>query len=467
MGIRTFLLRGLTKRRKSEDTIKVKNVKYKEDNIVSAVYDNVNSINNPFIEAMPGLMSRNEFKKRIGSYPPIPYNLTEMSKEERREKVSLLNECFIPMDYMYEVYDFLYRGICLNYKTKNTVDYVRKISTLYYDRLCEKKLETYVTQSFSGALLGVPGIGKTSTIRRSLSLLPQVILHENYNNEMFYCKQITYLVVECPHDCSVKTLAYSIINEIDKATGSDYLSRMFNPKGVSTSSLAIKVKIICLNNHVGIIVIDEIQNVIQTAFKNKQVRPLIKFLVELTNEACVSLCFSGTLEADDLFKKEEHLMRRTEGYRLLPLKQDRTYYEFLRLLWQYQMTQKKIEFDEKLANKIYCYSKGIPAYIVKIFQEAQIQAILNGKEIINESMIKMAISKNNLITYNFYGDGISISDFCSIDDTKAEEDDRKRRGRPIVQRDTCDLIMLLKSVSNSTQFISLLKNNNLLDFQEE
>ncbi len=440
--------------------------KYGKSDTVDAVYENSEFTNkNPFIEAMPKLMGKIEFEKKIESYPPLPYNLLEMSREKRREQVLLINELFVPMNYMYEVYDFLYRGICLNYKTKNTTDYVKKINILYHSRSAEKEVgEFYTTQSFSGAILGVPGIGKTSTIRRSLSLIPQVISHEQYAGELFYCKQIVYLVVECPHDCSVKTLAYSIIAEIDKATGSDYLNRLFSPDGISSSSLAIKVKIICLNNHVGIIVIDEIQNAIRTARKNRQERPLIKFLVELTNEGCVSLCFTGTLDADDLFGREEHLMRRTEGYRLLPLKRNRTFYDFLEKIWPYQMTIKKAEFNERMVNCIYDYSKGIPSYVIKIFQETQIQAILSGEEIISESMIKYVANKSHITPCEFYQEGTSISDFFSLDSAETKELYKSRVGRPITSRDQDDLIVILNSTSNVNQFIEKLKEEKLIEF---
>lgn len=438
--------------------------KYGNNNIVEAIYsDSDFSEKNPLIEAMPHLLNKDSYKKSVMSFPTLPYNIESMTMEKRREQVTLLSEVFFPMDYMYEIYDFLYRGIKLNYMTKNSIDYVRKINNLHYGHMSKNSIdECYCTQSFSGVILGVPGIGKTSTIRRSLSLIPQVISHEKYNNNPFYCKQITYLIVECPHDCSVRTLGYSIISAIDTITGADYLSQIIKKNKLSASTLAIKVKIICLNHHVGMIVIDEIQNAIQTASANRQIRPLIKFLVELTNEACISLCFSGTLDADNLFNREDHLIRRTGGYRLLPLKRDKTFYDFLKAIWQYQMTSIKTELNEKLANEIYGYSKGIPAYIIKIFQEAQIQAILYGKEMITESVIKSAVDRFHIAAYDSYGNGTSISDFCCIDIDTKNITLENRRGRPVTQRDSCDLIMLFKSASDSNQLITMLKEKGLL-----
>ena len=73
------------------------------------------------------------------------------------------------------------------------------------------------------------------------------------------------------------------------------------------SATTTKLKIICMNIHIGLIVIDEIQNAIQTAVKNRQLKPLVKFLGgTLTNETSTGICFCGTMEAEDLFMSQEH-----------------------------------------------------------------------------------------------------------------------------------------------------------------
>ena len=113
---------------------------------------------------------------------------------------------------------------------------------------------------------------------------------------------------------------------------------------MATSATTTRLKIICLNHHIGLIVIDEIQNAIQTAAKNRQITPLIKFLVELTNETTTGICFCGTLEAEAVFEGtgtfEKTVQQR--GYRLLPLKFDMvTDRKFITELWEHQVVLKK------------------------------------------------------------------------------------------------------------------------------
>lgn len=387
-------------------------MKYKDNhtNTVAAEYGKEQG--NPFLEALPELMGKAEFVERMRSEIYFPCDIRDRQPQERRNYLTGLTTWFQPMDYMYNLYDMLYRAMSATYQTKTIVESVKQLNEIYMDfRTGKERSLNYSTQAYSGAVLGVPGIGKTSTIQRCLNTMPQVIIHTKYKEEQFYTKQINYLVVECPSDCSVKTLAFSILSAIDKAIGSDYFTQA-TKQTIAASAITTKLKIICMNHHIGLIVIDEIQNAVLTATKNKQIKPLIKFLVELTNETSTGICFCGTLEAEDLFLKQEHLKRRTRGLRLLPMKYDVTYRKFITSLWEYQATLQKAELTEKLMKQIYDLSAGIPAYIVKIFQEAQAQAILSGKEKITYESIKQAVSYLGIDVPKVYSrGGTSISDF--------------------------------------------------------
>ena len=105
---------------------------------------------------------------------------------------------------------------------------------------------------------------------------------------------------------------------LDKAIGSHYLDSTQGLRSASASAIATQTKILLANNHVGLLVIDEIQNAVMTARKNRQEKPLLRFLVELTNETLTSIYFVGTPIAEELFVSQEHLKRRTRGIRLAP-----------------------------------------------------------------------------------------------------------------------------------------------------
>lgn len=220
-------------------------------------------------------------------------------------------------------------------------------------------------------------------------------------------------MVECPSDCSVKTLGLNIAVAIDKAIGSSYAKQLTSLRSAAASAIATQIKVLCLTHHVGLILIDEIQNAVTTAQKNKQIKPLIKFLVELTNDTCTSAFFVGTPIAEELFTSQEHLKRRTRGIRLLPFKPDGSYRAFLQAIWPYQLTPTTAPLTEQLANKLYNASGGIPAYIIKIFQETQAQALLQGESCITPKTMQRAIDIPAIKVPRTFAGGTRISDFVS------------------------------------------------------
>jgi len=266
------------------------------EQVVQAVYDN-GPANNSLLAAMPGMLSKGEFMTAVRSLPPLPYTLPQMSPDERRQSLPILSTVFVPFDYMYVIYDQIYRAICTTYTTRTVIEGIRQTNLLFQNG----EGTNYATQADTGSILGVPGIGKTSTIQRCLNLIPQTIEHTENQGQPFYCKQVTYLRIECPSDCSTKTLSFNLLAALDQAVGSNYLERLTLMRSISVSAIATQVKIRCATHHVGLIVIDEIQNAVLTARKNRQVKPLIKFMVEMTNDTGTAVYFVGTTDAEDLF----------------------------------------------------------------------------------------------------------------------------------------------------------------------
>lgn len=444
--------------------------------VVDAQYGHMGG--NPFMEAMPDLLPREEYLTCMESHPKLPPDLPVMTIEQRRQLLPIISTAFYPMDYMYAIYDQLYRAIVTTYTTRTAMESITQINALFAGKQCEI---TYATQAASGSILGVPGVGKTSTIKRSLALMPQVIAHTEYKGQPFYCKQVLYLHIECPSDCSVKTLAYNILQALDVAIGSDYFQRLTAMKTAAASAIAMQVKILCITHHVGLLVVDEIQNAVLTARKNGQVKPLIKFLVELTNDTCTGIIFAGTPFAEELFLSEEHLKRRTRGVRLLPLRPDGVYFGLLKALWPLQMTPKQAPLSDGMRKKLFDLSGGIPAYISKIFMEAQAQALLSGEPCITEKIMQRAVDILAIKIPKTYSGGTYLSDFTyesereppaeewkiSPEETQpAKEVPRlyaEKRGRKAADRDPEDLLVAFRE---GRDMVAFLRQNGMLEDRE-
>lgn len=427
---------------------------------VEAVYDNEGT-RNPLIEALPGDMDVGSFYRQIRCCPPPPLAGQHMTLGERKQGLTVLPTVFVPLDYMYYVYDSLCRMLRSSYYTLTSRESVKRVNELF---VSDGAAGGYGTQAQSGALLGTPGLGKTSTLKRCLMLIPQVIAHEKYLDKPFYCKQVLWLFVECPSDASQKTMAYNIVHALDRAVGSNHLDYLMRTHSNAASAVATYIKVLCLTYHVGLLVIDEIQNVVATAQRTNRIKPLIRFLTELTNDSCTAIYFTGTALAETVFQSEEYLRRRTRGSRLLPFKPDSAYRGFLQELWPYQYTPEQAVLTDKLANQIYDYSGGIPAYISKLLEEAQAQALMQGAVKIDGKLIAAAADYLTIQPPKELGVGTFISDFkppvegcegpvmaCESDSGLGEGNHPARRlyavqrGRKAAERDEKDLLAALKA----------------------
>ena len=171
--------------------------------------------------------------------------------------------------------------------------------------------------------------------------------------------------------------------------------------------------------------------------------------------------------AETVFQSEEYLRRRTRGPRLLPFKPDGAYRAFLQALWPYQYTPEQAVLTDRLANQIYDYSGGIPAYISKLLEEAQAQALMRGVSRIDRKMIAAAADYLAIQPPKELGTGTFLSDFQAAsegpteppeghsapqetEDTPEDAGPVKRlyavpRGRKAAERDERDLLVAFKA----------------------
>ena len=91
-----------------------------------------------------------------------------------------------------------------------------------YSLMHGKALAASVGGGNSFSVIGVSGLGKSTALQRVLSLFPQVIEHTSYHGQNFYCHQIPYLVVQTPHDASIKALILDIYLQIDSLVETSY-----------------------------------------------------------------------------------------------------------------------------------------------------------------------------------------------------------------------------------------------------
>lgn len=186
------------------------------DYIANPLYDN-----NPFIEALPPMLSGKDLIRALAVIPPYSDSDRDRSTGERLQLLSSLYEFYQPLSMTIDLYCEIYTAMqhCYGqYSVQSEAAAFQKGYSLMHGNA----LAASIGGGNSFSVVGVSGLGKSTALQRVLSLYPQVIEHTEYHGQKFYCHQIPYLVVQTPHDASIKALILDIYLQIDSLIGTCY-----------------------------------------------------------------------------------------------------------------------------------------------------------------------------------------------------------------------------------------------------
>lgn len=200
--------------------------------------------------------------------------------------------------------------------------------------------------------------------------------------------QISHLLIQTPFDGSVKTIIYDFMYQVDLIMGTNYFKRYSNSR-LSTSQLMPIIAQIARSTHLGMLIIDEIQNL--KSVKSKNSSQVLNFFTTLINLLNIPIVMVGTPRAMDIFQSQFRQARRntnTGNIMWDRLKRDDIWDLFLRGLWQYQWTREESAFNEEFSTVLYDASQGIIDICVKLFMMCQLRSITSGEETITIPLIK-------------------------------------------------------------------------------
>lgn len=401
--------------------------------------------NNPFIEAMPSFLLPDVLIKELYYIPKLPENVSDLDAAERLACTNKIYEAFVPLDFSVQLYNLIYQGILSSYSKKNTVDIIRQ--TLSFRNSITKgeipETNAFMSQAISYSVLGIPGVGKTSTITRILNLFPQVIRHTEYKGQSFYCHQITYICIQCPADCSIKAACIQVIDEINRLLFAGAPESCYKKDNITTDALVAIIAQLCLTHHIGALVIDEIQNVVG-ARKGSQKGQLINFFVQLTNETGICVIFVGTPEISKIFDSGKHIFRRTRGPRLTVITDMTAFHTLASELWKLQVTQRRLPYSDETGVLLYRITEGVPALLSELLVLSQQEAILSGEECLSSRIIKRTAQANNFndrAAAMLSGNLDIVKELTDLGEAPAMPDVVLKRGRPKKERADTDLIV--------------------------
>ena len=354
---------------------------------------------NPLIEALPNLLSDRESIEKLTFYPRFNKSERLMDSHYRIYMVDRLFQVFQPLPMSIELERMISRVIRQGYLSRNPFgsglaqgfyrDYHENTSNLISNK-------DFYSTSLGFALIGISGLGKTSSLNRVLTLYPQIIVHSEYQEIPFSMYQIVYLKLECPFDGSIKGLLYEFFSEIDRLIGTNYYEKVVRAKATVDAMMTVMNQVV-RNCALGLLVIDEIQHL--SMAKSGGSEKMLNFFVNLVNNVKVPVILVGTPKAIKVLQGDFRQARRGSGLGgdmvCDRIQKDEIWDLLVDSIWRYQWTRKETPLTPEISNVLYEETQGIPDLLKKVYAITQAYAISSGKEEITPQIIKK-VAKENL-----------------------------------------------------------------------
>lgn len=237
-------------------------------------------------------------------------------------------------------------------------------------------------------IIGISGMGKTTAVERLLLMYPQVIKHSSYKSNHFTRTQIVWLKIDSPYDGSLSTLCKSFFKAIDDILGTKYLNK-FGYTSKITSTMMLSMTQLASMYGIGVLVIDEIQQLLNT--KNN-IDEMMNFFVTLSNTVGIPTILIGTPKADQIFKGNFRQARRATSDGCIMW--DRMKFKsmdwelLINRLWEMQCLKEYTPLTDKLNEAFFDETQGIVSVLINLFILVQEKALLNEDEKITVDLIR-------------------------------------------------------------------------------
>ncbi len=332
---------------------------------------------------IPPMLSGGALIAALENHPPYDPKIKSAPAPERLMSLGALYDVYYPFPSSGEVYTKLYLSLIRSLNKKTSLQATAQYSQNHLAGRGQQ-YRGLVGGADSFTVIGRSGIGKSTTISRCITLLGgDTVIQE----EEPYRKLLPVLVVQCPWDSSIKGLFLSILRSIDDALDTRYYQDAVRSHA-TTDLLIGLVSNACLS-HTGLLIVDEIQNVVNS----KNGKNLVGSLTQLINNSGVSIGMIGTPECLPFFEQDYKLSRRSLGLQLDALALNEDFFGFCRTLFRYVYVSGAMELTDSIVHWLYEHSGGITSNVVSLVHDAQEIAILDGSENVTIETLNTAYKK--------------------------------------------------------------------------
>jgi len=342
---------------------------------------------NALIGALPRMLSGDELMRALKVMPEYDPGVCDRDEAMRLMKLSDLYDIYLPSAMSVEVYSKLYLALIRSLQKKGSRLAVRQYAE-NYRAVKQRDYSGILGGSDSFTIIGTSGIGKSSAISKAIRLISENRIIEL---EQPHTKIVPCVVVQCPFDSSVKGLLLEILRQVDEELDTRYYDNAVRARA-TTDMLIGSVSQVALN-HIGLLVVDEIQHVVNS----KNGKALVGSLIQLINCSGISICMVGTPDSCQFFEQAMQLARRSLGLHYSELPYDRYFREFCEVLFGYQYVRNRTEITEAVIEWLYEHSAGVVSIVVSLIHDAQEIAILNGRETLDIVALNEAYQRMQMI----------------------------------------------------------------------
>ena len=312
--------------------------------------------------------------------PEYDSNICNQNAATRLMALSDLYKIYISSEMSVEIYNKLYLALLRSLKKKYTKIAIRQQKE-NHKAIHEQEYNSIIGGSDSFTIIGTSGIGKSSAISRAIALITENRIIEITDP---YTKIIPCITVQCPWDSSVKGLLLEILRKVDEVLDSNYYANAVRARA-TTDMLIGSVSQVALN-HVGMLIVDEIQNVCNS----RNGKSLVGMLTQLINNSGISIAMVGTPESAVFFQQALQLARRSLGLKYGSMPYGDYFKTLCQTLFSYQYTTQSCCLSDGITEWLYEHSGGITSAVVSLVHDAQEIAIMNGKDAIDIDLLNSA-----------------------------------------------------------------------------
>ncbi len=374
---------------------------------VSAIYSShelpADYVGNPLIEALPGILPHSEVIASLRKEPRFDASERNFSMESRLHFVArLFWDYFQPMEQHIRIWDYLSVCIRQGYIRRDPLkaSSAERVNELYAAAMERRKPNIddrgYIPNSVGFAIIGVSGVGKSTSVSAILNMYPQVITHTAYKGKTLDRKQIVWLKMDCPHKGSERGLCLNFLAQIDHLVGTNYYTTY--EKRATVDTLLTLMTRIAASYSLGLLLVDELQHLAS----GKDTSKMLNFFVTLENTIGVPVVLMGTPGALPLLQADFRSARRCCAHGDIfwnPLKWDASVKNsewelFLSRMWRFQWIRKPQKISPEYVRTMYEETQGIEALAVILFILLQEEALRNESETFDVDTIRKIAQKN-------------------------------------------------------------------------